>query len=103
MNRYNLPLTWHAVTEMSAIGWVMIAYNTTCLRSPLWLASIAEGDSIINATLIYFTYCDTYIFNFRITPFLSLFQIYALNAVMKELENKNFKEFCEKNGISTIF
>ena len=52
MNRYNLPLTWHAVTEMSAIGWVMIAYNTTCLISPLWLASIAEDGSIINATLL---------------------------------------------------
>ena len=40
---------------MSAIGWVMIAYSSNCLISQEWLASIAEGDSIINATLLYFT------------------------------------------------
>ena len=51
MNRHNLPLAWHAATDMSAIGWVMIAYNSNCLISQEWLASIAEGDSIINATL----------------------------------------------------
>ena len=55
MNRHNLPLTWHAATDMSAIGWVMIANSSNCLISPGWLASIAEGDSIINATLVYFT------------------------------------------------
>ena len=33
----------------------MIAYSSNCLISPGWLASIAEGDSIINATLLYFT------------------------------------------------
>ena len=33
---------------MSAIGWVMIAYSSNCLIK----ASIAEGDSIINATLL---------------------------------------------------
>ena len=51
MNRHNLPLAWHAATDMSAIGWVMIAYSSNCLISQEWLASIAEGDSIINATL----------------------------------------------------
>ena len=55
MNRHNLPLAWHAATDMSAIGWVMIANSSNCLISPGWLASIAEGDSIINATLLYFT------------------------------------------------
>ena len=44
--------------DMSAIGWVMIAYSSNCLINQEWLASIAEGDSIINATLLllYFTY-----------------------------------------------
>ena len=37
---------------MSAIGWVMIANSSNCLISPGYLASIAEGDSIINATLL---------------------------------------------------
>ena len=56
MNRHNLPLAWHAATDMSSIGWVMIAYSSNCLISQEWLASIAEGDSIINATLLYFTF-----------------------------------------------
>ena len=33
----------------------MIAYSSNCLISQGWLASIAEGDSKINATLLYFT------------------------------------------------
>ena len=33
----------------------MIAYSANCLISQEWRASIAEGDSIINATLLYFT------------------------------------------------
>ena len=37
---------------MGAIGWVMIAYSSNCLISQEWLTSIAEGDSIINATLL---------------------------------------------------
>ena len=53
MNRHNLPLAWHAATDMSAIGWAMIANSSNCLISQEWLASIAEGDSIINATLLY--------------------------------------------------
>ena len=53
MNRHNLPLAWHAATDMSAIGWVMIANSSNCLINPGWLVSIAEGDSIINATLLY--------------------------------------------------
>ena len=52
----NLPLTWHAATDMSAIGWVMIAYSSNCLISPEWLTLIAEGDSIINATLYIYIY-----------------------------------------------
>ena len=52
MNRHNLALAWHAATDMSAVGWVMIANSSNCLISPGWLASIAEGDSIINATLL---------------------------------------------------
>ena len=58
MNRHNQPLTWHAATDMSAIGWVTIAHSSNCLISQEWLASIAEGDSIINATLLYFTSID---------------------------------------------
>ena len=54
MNRHNLPLAWHAATDMSAIGWAMIANSSDCLISQEWLASIAEGDSIINATLLYY-------------------------------------------------
>ena len=54
MNRHNLPLAWHAAMDMSAIGWGMIAYSSNCLISQEWLASIAEGDSIINATLLFF-------------------------------------------------
>ena len=53
MNRHNLPLAWHAATDMSAIGPVMIANSSNCLISQEWLASITEGDSIINATLLY--------------------------------------------------
>ena len=52
MNRHNLPLAWHAATDMSAIGCVMIANSSNCLISLGWLASIAEGDSIIKATLL---------------------------------------------------
>ena len=46
-------LFWHGwrFIDMSAIGWVMIANSSNCVISPGWLASIAEGDSIINATL----------------------------------------------------
>ena len=58
MNRHNLPLAWHAATDMSAIGWVMIAYSSNCLISQEWLASIADGDSIINATLLYLLICN---------------------------------------------
>ena len=50
MNKHDLPLTRHAATDMSAIGWVMTAYSPNCLISPEQLASMAEGDSIINAT-----------------------------------------------------
>ena len=53
MNRHNLPLAWHAATDMRAIGCIMIAYSSNCLLSQEWLASIAEGDSIINANLFY--------------------------------------------------
>ena len=34
----------------------MIAYGSNCLISQEWLASLAEGDSIINATLLYLLY-----------------------------------------------
>ena len=54
MNRHNLSLAWHAAMDMSAIGWVMIANSSNCLISPGRLASIGEGDSIINATSLYF-------------------------------------------------
>ena len=55
MNRHNLPLTSHAVMGMSATGWVMKANSSNFLISPVWLSSVAEGDSrpIINATLLY--------------------------------------------------
>ena len=55
MNRHNVLLARHAASDMSAMGWVMIAYSSNCLTSPGWLGSIAEGDSIINATLRNFT------------------------------------------------
>ena len=32
----------------------MIAYSSNCLISLGWLASLVEGDSIINATLLYY-------------------------------------------------
>ena len=54
MNRHNLPLARHAATDMSAIGWVTIANSSNCLISPVWLASIAEGDRLRN-TFFYFT------------------------------------------------
>ena len=66
MNRHNLPLAWHAETDMSAIGWVMIAYSSNCLISQEWLASIVEGDSIINATLLYFTYYTPSLWNSQV-------------------------------------
>ena len=58
VNRHNLhvPLARHTATDKSAIGWVLIANSSNCLISPVWLASIAEGDSMINVvTLRYFT------------------------------------------------
>ena len=55
MNRHNLSLAWHAATDM-----VMIANSSNYFISQGWLASIAEGDSIINATLLY---------NFTSAPF----------------------------------
>ena len=51
MNRHNLPLAWHAATDMSAIG--CIQFKLSHKPGPEWLASIAEGNSIINATLLY--------------------------------------------------
>ena len=53
MNKHNLPLAWHAATDMSAIGWGTDCTGSNCLISPMWLASIVEGDGIINATLLY--------------------------------------------------
>ena len=35
---------------------VMIANSSNCVKSPGWLASIAEGNSIINATLLTLLY-----------------------------------------------
>ena len=68
MKRHNLPLARHAEPDMSAIGWVrndckqfklshklgyvLIANSSLWFISPVWLASIAEGDSIINTTLL---------------------------------------------------
>ena len=52
MNRHDLPFPRHAATDMSAVGWVMIANSSNCLISPVWLASMVDGDSIINATLL---------------------------------------------------
>ena len=49
MNKHNLQLARHAATDMSAVGWVKIA-NSYCLISSVWLTSVAEGDSVINAT-----------------------------------------------------
>ena len=60
MNRHNVPLARHAATDMSAIGWVMIANSSNCLISPGWLASIVEGDSIMNTTqILYFTFTNS--------------------------------------------
>ena len=52
MNRHNLPLTWHAAMDMSAIGW-----GTDCIQFKLsHKPSVAglnwEGDSIINTNLL---------------------------------------------------
>ena len=55
MNRHSLPLARHAATDMSAIGWVMIANSSKFFISPVWVASIAGGGgggSIINASLL---------------------------------------------------
>ena len=48
---------------MSAIGLgiVIIAYSSNCLISSRWLASITEGDDIINATLLLVHYSRTLI------------------------------------------
>ena len=47
-----VPLAWYATMDMSASGWVIIAYCSNCLISPGWLASIAVGDSVLIATLL---------------------------------------------------
>ena len=36
----------------------MIANSSNCLISPVWLASIVEGDSIINTTALYYIYLE---------------------------------------------
>ena len=51
MNRHKLTFARNAATDMSAIGCVMIANSSNCIISPLCLASIAEGDSLVNATV----------------------------------------------------
>ena len=53
MHRHNLPLTRHAATDISATGYaILTAYNSNCLISPGWLASIAEGNNMINTLFI---------------------------------------------------
>ena len=54
MNRHKQPIARHAAANMSAIGWVMIAYSSNCFINSGWLASIVEGDSII--TQLYLLY-----------------------------------------------
>ena len=52
MNRHNLPLARHAATDTSPIGWGNDCTQFKLSHKPAWLASIEEGDSIINTTLL---------------------------------------------------
>ena len=40
------------------VGEVQLQYNSNYLISPGWLASIAEDDTIMNATLLYLLYYE---------------------------------------------
>ena len=87
MHRHNLPLAWHTATDMSAIGWVMIAYSPNCLISPGWLASIAEeGDSIINATFYFYTW-DKYniLVLIWLCPYTTMTEVHLLTAMSIKL------------------
>ena len=53
MNRHNLPLTRHEATDMSAVGWGTDCIQFKLSRKP-GVAGLAEGDSIINASLLYY-------------------------------------------------
>ena len=97
MNRHNLPLAWHAATDMSAIGWVMIAYSSNCLISQEWLASIAEGDSIINATLLYL-YCPLQ--SNLCTSFQRITEY--RNLKLRELNGINVRCDTERNTLRTV-
>ena len=59
MNRHNLPLAWHAATDMSAIGWGYDCMQFKLFHKPRVAGSIAEGDSLINATLLYYVLAFT--------------------------------------------
>ena len=54
MSRHDLPLTRHAATDISAIGW-----GTNCIQFKLshkpGLASVVKSDSTITTSLLYFT------------------------------------------------
>ena len=50
VNRHNLPLARHTATDMTTIGWGNYCKQFKQSRKPGWLASIVEGDSIINTT-----------------------------------------------------
>ena len=53
MNRHNLPLTRHAATDMSAVGWGNGCIQFKLSHKPgVAGLNIVEGDSIINATLL---------------------------------------------------
>ena len=78
---------------MSAIGWVMIAYSSNCLTSQGWLASIAEGDSIINATLLFTFYYQIVHSIYKIIPSISFtcnnFYKFHVAAVLYQLHVSN--------------
>ena len=68
MKRHNLPFGRHAATDRSATGWGNDCKQFKLSHEPRGLASIVEGDSIINATLLYFTVMIAYSSNCLISP-----------------------------------
>ena len=56
VNIQNLLLARYAAAGMSAIGWGNDCNEFKLLHTPKVSASIAEGDSTINATLLFLLY-----------------------------------------------
>ena len=54
MNTHNLPLAWHAATDMSVIGWGNDCIQFKLSHKPGVVGLNCTDDRMINATFLYF-------------------------------------------------